>query len=66
MVGPGRFELPTSCTPCKRATRLRYGPNKEESDTKPDHTPRSKRFFGVPGIPGFKTPPKMGIFPEMC
>jgi hypothetical protein len=26
LVGPGRFELPTSCTPCKRATRLRYGP----------------------------------------
>jgi hypothetical protein len=28
MVGLGRFELPTSCTPCKRATRLRYSPNK--------------------------------------
>ena len=27
MVGPVRFELTTSCTPCKRATRLRYGPN---------------------------------------
>ena len=26
MVGPERFELSTSCTPCKRATRLRYGP----------------------------------------
>ena len=26
MVGPVRFELTTSCTPCKRATRLRYGP----------------------------------------
>ena len=26
MVGLVRFELTTSCTPCKRATRLRYGP----------------------------------------
>lgn len=26
MVGPPRIELGTSCTPCKRATRLRYGP----------------------------------------
>ena len=26
MVGPARFELATSYTPCKRATRLRYGP----------------------------------------
>ncbi len=29
MVGPARFELATSCTPCKRATRLRYGPKQE-------------------------------------
>ena len=27
MVGLVRFELTTSCTPCKRATRLRYNPN---------------------------------------
>ena len=27
LVGPARFELTTSCTPSKRATRLRYGPN---------------------------------------
>ncbi len=26
MVGPPRIELGTSCTPCKRAPRLRYGP----------------------------------------
>ena len=31
MVGLVRFELTTSCTPCKRATRLRYSPNKEGS-----------------------------------
>ena len=31
MVGPERFELSTSCTPCKRATRLRYGPTKERA-----------------------------------
>jgi len=28
MVGLVRFELTTSCTPCKRATRLRYSPNR--------------------------------------
>ena len=27
MVGAVRFELTTSCTPSKRATRLRYAPN---------------------------------------
>gem|GEM_PF-2345140 len=32
MVGPVRFELTTSCTPCKRATRLRYGPKQENGD----------------------------------
>ncbi len=32
MVGPARFELATSCTPSKRATRLRYGPNKQLLD----------------------------------
>src|SRR4051812_2777762 len=33
MVGLVRFELTTSCTPCKRATRLRYSPNKEGSQS---------------------------------
>ena len=28
MVGMTRFELAASCTPCKRATRLRYIPTK--------------------------------------
>lgn len=28
LVGARRFELPTPCTPCKCATRLRYAPNK--------------------------------------
>ena len=27
MVGAVRFELTTSCTPSKRATKLRYAPN---------------------------------------
>ncbi len=27
-VGARRFELPTPCTPCKCATRLRYAPNR--------------------------------------
>ena len=35
MVGLVRFELTTSCTPCKRATRLRYSPNKEGSGNRP-------------------------------
>lgn len=30
MVGPAGFEPTTSCTPSKRATRLRYGPKKRE------------------------------------
>ena len=34
MVGLVRFELTTSCTPCKRATRLRYSPNKEGSESR--------------------------------
>gem|GEM_PF-5666619 len=44
MVGPERFELSTSCTPCKRATRLRYGPNKR-TVSKPNASGRRKRFF---------------------
>jgi hypothetical protein len=28
MVGTGRFELPTPCTPCMYATRLRYAPTR--------------------------------------
>ena len=30
VVGLVRFELTTSCTPCKRATRLRYSPKQKE------------------------------------
>ena len=44
MVGLVRFELTTSCTPCKRATRLRYSPNKRRV-TKTHAPRRSKRFF---------------------
>ena len=29
LVGARRFELPTPCTPCKYATRLRYAPNRQ-------------------------------------
>jgi hypothetical protein len=48
MVGPVRFELTTSCTPCKRATRLRYGPTKGRVNK--SHGPGgSKRIFGVVG-----------------
>src|SRR6266513_1406459 len=33
LVGVGRFELPTSCSQSKRATRLRYTPKKALNDT---------------------------------
>src|SRR5688572_20484976 len=45
MVGLVRFELTTSCTPCKRATRLRYSPNKRRV-TKTPRARRRKSFFG--------------------
>ncbi len=31
MVGARGFEPPTTCTPCRCATRLRYAPNSETS-----------------------------------
>ena len=30
MVGARGFEPPTTCTPCKYATRLRYAPTKDK------------------------------------
>src|SRR6266480_8143451 len=33
LVGVERFELPTSCSQSKRATRLRYTPKKAANDT---------------------------------
>src|SRR3977135_1027071 len=30
MVGAARFELATTCTPCRYATRLRYAPTREK------------------------------------
>ena len=51
MVGLVRFELTTSCTPCKRATRLRYSPmihRKGEEDPCP--APRQALFgLNYPG-----------------
>ncbi len=44
MVGLVRFELTTSCTPCKRATRLRYSPNNRRV-RKRDGPVGSKCFF---------------------
>ena len=35
LVGLVRFELTTSCTPCKRATRLRYSPMIRERSKRP-------------------------------
>ena len=35
LVGARGFEPPTTCTPCRYATRLRYAPNKHESITEP-------------------------------
>lgn len=44
MVGLVRFELTTSCTPCKRATRLRYSPTKGR-ENKPHAVQGSKRIL---------------------
>ena len=54
MVGLVRFELTTSCTPCKRATRLRYSPNKEgsQSDTPADEA----RVFSARNVGGALRP----------
>ena len=30
LVGAARFELATTCTPCRYATRLRYAPTREK------------------------------------
>lgn len=46
MVGPVRFELTTSCTPCKRATRLRYGPKQEKG-----HKAGCRRWWQVVFLP---------------
>ena len=63
MVGLVRFELTTSCTPCKRATRLRYSPNKRRV-TKRHAADRCKCFFWAvadpphePSTAGEKKPP---------
>src|SRR5260221_14157141 len=44
MVGLVRFELTTSCTPCKRATRLRYSPNKMKGHKDPRIPARQELF----------------------
>ena len=44
MVGLVRFELTTSCTPCKRATRLRYSPMICGRAKKPDAPALGKPF----------------------
>ncbi len=43
MVGLARFELTTSCTPCKRSTRLNYSPTLEF----PDGRTRREKDFGA-------------------
>ena len=46
MVGLVRFELTTSCTPCKRATRLRYSPmNHRKGEEAPCSDPRQVIIF---------------------
>src|SRR5690606_11709276 len=47
MVGPVRFELTTSCTPCKRATRLRYGPNRRKGEQAGCGASKQAVFFPV-------------------
>ena len=36
VVGLARFELTTSCTPCKRSTKLSYSPRRSEPQQKVD------------------------------
>ena len=46
MVGLVRFELTTSCTPCKRATKLRYSPNFQKNGQKAEcHLRKQAVFF---------------------
>ena len=45
MVGLARFELTTSCTPCKRSTRLNYSPTLEF----PSGRTRREGDFGASG-----------------
>jgi hypothetical protein len=49
MVGARGFEPPTTCTPCRYATRLRYAP------TNPDYNPASAQRF----LPRWKFPMKI-------
>jgi hypothetical protein len=50
MVGPRRFELLTSCTPCKRATRLRYGPTDRKTPKKIENPRDASSFPSFPSL----------------
>jgi hypothetical protein len=60
MVGTVRFELTTSCTPSKRATKLRYVPNHSPSGQTGWGVPRTGRW---PGAPAFCIRHRVGIAP---
>src|SRR6266850_3699164 len=50
MVGAARFELATTCTPCRYATRLRYAPTREKyiragETIRPSQRNNSMTFF---------------------
>ena len=52
MVGTVRFELTTSCTPSKRATKLRYVPNHWSGESSGllrvfNHEDCQPRFFEI-------------------
>ena len=49
MVGAARFELATTCTPCRYATRLRYAPN-ERRVYQRDRRPQETRAFSAAGL----------------
>ena len=50
LVGARGFEPPTTCTPCKYATRLRYAPTKERIISSGQYFQNSREFrFQVKG-----------------
>lgn len=55
MVGLVRFELTTSCTPCKRATRLRYSPMIHRKDEEAPRVPARQVIIFRPAPHGKKS-----------
>jgi hypothetical protein len=56
MVGAVRFELTTSCTRNKRATRLRYAPNRLEKLPIARHKCNDHLFLETSGVADRRAP----------